>query len=100
MFHSYDFRGQILEQPVAGVTVRSALKYYARKAGLDWRSLRVHSLRHTAALLREKAGDSPEEIQQFLSHNNLATTQIYLHAIKGRQDTTWQTVAEMLGLES
>ena len=99
VFHSYDFRGNILEQPVGAGTVRSGLKYYARKAGLNDRILRVHSLRHTAALLRREAGDSPEKIRDFLDHSSLSTTQIYLHTIQGRQDNTWQTVADMLGLE-
>lgn len=99
VFHSYDWHGNVLEQPVGAVTVRTALKYYAQKAGLNPDRLRVHSLRHTAALLRREAGDDMETIRDFLGHSNLSTTQVYLHTLQGRRDDTWQTVADMLGLK-
>ncbi|MEN6522340.1 MAG: tyrosine-type recombinase/integrase [Anaerolineaceae bacterium] len=98
IFHSYGPRGEILEQPVSANYTRRALKYYADKAGLNAEVLRVHSLRHTAALLRREAGDDVEKIQEFLGHSSISITQIYLHTLKTAPDKTWQTVAQYLGV--
>ena len=38
------------------------LKKYARRAGLDPQKVTVHTLRHTAAMLRKQAGDDVEQI--------------------------------------
>ena len=96
VFHAYDSSGKPAERPIGDQTVRDALKYYARRAGLRTQGLRVHSLRHTAAVLRKEAGDSDEAIQKFLKHGNVATTRIYLQHLKPDPDKTWMTVAEML----
>lgn len=98
VFHGYSSRGEWLDTPISDNYVRRALKYYATKAGLNAEHLKVHSLRHTAAMLRKLAGDDVEKIQSFLGHSNLATTQVYLHALKSAPDTTWQTVAQYLGV--
>ena len=74
------------------------LKKYARRAGLEPAGIKVHTLRHTAAMLRKEAGDDLQSISNFLAHSSLATTQIYLHSIEGRQDVTWQKVEVLLGL--
>lgn len=77
--------------------VEDLLRTYKRKAGIV-SQLRVHDLRHTAAMLRRAAGDDVEKISEFLAHSDLGTTQVYLHKIAGRQDTTWMTVGQMLGI--
>lgn len=79
--------------------VNRRLKYYARKAGLRSERLRVHSLRHTAAMLRKAAGDDLEQISSLLNHSSLAITQIYLHSIESHRDQSWASVAELLGIE-
>lgn len=43
------------------------------------RDIRTHELRHCRASELEKMGLSPREIQTYLGHVNLATTEIYLH---------------------
>ncbi len=91
-------RGEILESSVSDNYVRRALKFYAARAGLKAESLKVHSLRHTAAMLRKEAGDDVLRIQAFLGHANLATTQVYIHNLTNKQDMAWQTVAEFLGV--
>lgn len=98
VFHSYDWHGAIVERPISAGAVRASMKYYANKAGLNGDILHVHSLRHTAALLRKEAGDDLENIRDFLGHMSLGTTSIYLRQLQGRKDDTWQTVAQMLGL--
>jgi site-specific recombinase XerD len=83
--------------PLSMHQVEDLLKGYTRRAGITTR-IRVHDLRHSAAMLRRSAGDDVLRISEFLGHSNLAITQVYLHRIEGRQDTSWQTVGELLGI--
>ncbi len=85
------------ERPLSMREVSRLLKKYARWASLDPRKLCVHSLRHTAAMLRKQAGDDLEAISTFLGHSSLAVTQIYLHRLEGQSDTSWARVAALLG---
>jgi len=71
---------------------------YARLAGIDPKTMHVHVLRHTAAMLRKEAGLALEEISGFLAHSNLAITQIYLHNVEGQKDDSWRKVEDLLGL--
>ena len=91
------FEGQA-GRPIDASTARAIVKRSARLAGLDPRRVRVHTLRHTAAMLRKQAGCGLEEIMAQLGHSTLAITQIYLHSLEGRKDSSWGTVAQMLGL--
>jgi len=86
------------ERALSARYVRDAVKKYARLAGLDPERVRVHDLRHTAAMLRLEAGDSEEAIGSFLGHADLRTTKIYLHKVGGRRDRSWDTVQDMLGI--
>lgn len=74
------------------------LKRYAKRAGLDPKKVHVHTLRHTAAMLRKEAGDDVEKICAFLGHSSLAITQIYLHKVEGQKDESWAKVESLLGL--
>jgi len=98
VFHRYTNTGEIVDLPISDQTVRDSLKYYARKAGLRTRGLKVHSLRHTAAYLRAQAGDDEDTIRRFLKQNNVETTRLYLQKLMPNPDKTWMTVSEMLGL--
>ncbi|NLE06797.1 MAG: tyrosine-type recombinase/integrase [Crenarchaeota archaeon] len=100
VFHRYTSTGDIVDLPISDQTVRDSLKYYARKAGLRTRGLKVHSLRHTAAYLRAQAGDDEDTIRRFLKQNNVETTRLYLQKLMPNPDKTWMTVSEMLGLAS
>ena len=84
------------DQPISAYEVGRRLKRYARLAGLRVDNLHVHTLRHTAAMLRHEAGDDVQEISEFLGHSSLAITQIYLAAVEGRQDTSWAKIADLL----
>jgi len=85
-------------QPLSIDTVRKTVKRYARLAGMDPGKVKVHTLRHTAAMLRKEVGDPVEAISQFLAHSSLAVTQIYLHQVEGQRDTSWSRVEALLGL--
>lgn len=94
----YIFQGNDPARAMDGSSVRRLVKRHAAAAGLDAGKIRVHTLRHTAAMLRKEAGDSLEEIMGLLVHSSLAVTQIYLHSLEGRKDSSWATVASMLGI--
>jgi len=87
-------------QPLSSREVGRLLKKYAKRAGLNPTKIRVHTLRHTAAMLRKQAGDDLDQISAFLGHSSLATTQVYLHRLEGQTDSSWVKVAALLGLDS
>jgi site-specific recombinase XerD len=51
---------------------------YRRKAGIE-KKISCHSLRHTGAVYKAELGVSPWQLQQWLGHSNLQTTQLYTH---------------------
>lgn len=79
--------------------VRDVLRKHLHAAALDGQGIHVHSLRHTAAMLRKLSGEDISEIRNFLGHSNVATTQVYVQALGEREGAGWVKVAEMLGLE-
>lgn len=85
-------------RPLSMRAVGQLLKKYARRAGLEAGRVHVHTLRHTAAMLRRQAGDDIEQISAFLGHSSLAVTQVYLHTLEGQRDTSWEKVSALLGL--
>lgn len=84
--------------PLSMNEVMRILKNRARLAGLDATKIRVHSLRHTAAMLRLETGQPVDQISRFLAHSNIGITQVYLHAVEGDKDVGWSKVEQLLGL--
>jgi site-specific recombinase XerD len=84
------------EGGISGGTFYGNLKRYFKAAGL--RPAGVHIFRHSAAKLRRDAGESVEQVSRFLDHSSLAVTSVYLRQLEGDRDTTWQQVAEAIGL--
>lgn len=87
-----------LERPISSREALRIVKCYARRAGLETEKLTVHTLRHTAAMLRKEVGDTLEDIQGLLVHKSIAITQIYLHRLDGQRDESWGRVSNLLGL--
>ena len=85
-------------KPITGQQANRLLKHYCKMAGLDPVAIHVHSLRHSAAMLRKKAGDRLEDISTWLVHSSVATTQIYVHALQGQDDSSWMRVSQLLGI--
>ncbi len=50
-----------------------------QKAGIEKRKSGTHLLRHSGASLLSEAGENPTMIQYLLGHENIATTNRYLH---------------------
>ena len=63
------FLDRTSNHPLSERRIGQMLKRYARLAGLDCHEhIHVHDLRHTAAMLRRKAGADIKELQEFLGH--------------------------------
>lgn len=62
-------------------SVSGIAKEAMKEAGYNSDKLTAHSFRHTAVTLSILAGRDLAEVQQFARHANIATTQIYNHAL-------------------
>mgnify|MGYP000365618413 CR=1 FL=1 len=65
-------------RPVSTVYIRAMIKRMARRAGIT-RRIYPHMLRHTFATERLSEGWSIREVQEYLGHADIRTTQIYTH---------------------
>jgi site-specific recombinase XerD len=65
-------------EPLGERGVQKLLAKYCQLAGITKR-ISPHSLRHTFASFKAEAGVSPFQLQQWLGHSSLDTTQIYVH---------------------
>lgn len=88
-------RSQIGKGLTSG-TFYGNLQRYFRKAGIT--PAGVHIFRHTAAKLRRDAGESVEDVSQFLDHSSLAVTTVYLRRLEGERDQGWVKVAHAIGV--
>jgi site-specific recombinase XerD len=60
---------------------------------------KVHTTRHSAAVLWEQAGMPISEIQYRLGHKSLGTTSIYLQQLRRAENKYADSVAALLGIE-
>ncbi len=67
-----------LGEPLSGRGIRKLVVKYRTNAGIT-KKASCHSLRHTFATFKAERGVSPFQLQQWLGHTNLNTTQIYVH---------------------
>jgi integrase/recombinase XerD len=65
-------------EPLGERGVQKLLVKYCQGAGITKR-INPHSPRHTFASYKAEAGVSPFQLQQWLGHSSLDTTQIYVH---------------------
>jgi integrase/recombinase XerC len=79
-------------EPISERGIRKLVVKYRKEAGIT-KKASCHTLRHTFATYKAEKGVSAFQLQQWLGHANLNTTQIYIHlgkqnARKVMQDTT------------
>ena len=85
-------QGERMATRTVGLICKTAL----RNIGLDSKRFTAHSLRHTAAVLNLQAGGTLPETMQMLRHKNIATTQIYTHAVERLQNQSEARVADFV----
>ncbi len=81
-------------EPISERGIRKLVVKYRQNAGIT-KKASCHSLRHTFATYKAEKGVSPFQLQQWLGHANLNTTQIYVHL--GKQNA--KKVMEQTSLE-
>jgi integrase/recombinase XerC len=79
-------------EPISERGIRKLVVKYRKEAGIT-KKASCHTLRHTFATYKAEKGVSAYQLQQWLGHANLNTTQIYVHlgkqnARKIMQDTS------------
>ena len=77
-------------------TISQIAKKAMKAAGYNSRRLSAHSLRHSAVTLSLLAGQSLAEVQSFARHTNIATTQIYSHAVERIRSTCEASIASAI----
>jgi integrase/recombinase XerC len=65
-------------EPISERGIRKLVVKYTKAAGIT-KQASCHTLRHTFATYKAEKGVSPFQLQQWLGHANLNTTQIYVH---------------------
>jgi integrase len=65
-------------------TLTEKFRVAMKKAGINKPGLAVHVLRHTAATKLLLSGADIREVQEFLGHSSITTTEIYTHVNKER----------------
>ena len=77
--------------------INQAFKRYAKKAGVC--NVTIHSLRHLGAAMFYDASHDIIETMNFLNHQNIATTQIYIRTLHGGEHKHWQKMANQLKID-
>lgn len=77
----------------AARTVQAAVQQAARDAGLE-KHVHPHLLRHSIATLLLDRGMPIDQVQKFLGHRNVTTTQIYAETSTGQMGRSYITALE------
>lgn len=78
-------------------SISRIVKDYLKEVGLNSDRLTAHSTRHTAATLALLGGSSLQEVQQFLRHSSINTTQIYSHNLNALNNSSALNIAAQIG---
>lgn len=62
--------------------IQAVCKNALRSIGLDDHAFSAHSFRHTCAVMLIQAGASAYDVQKYLRHSSIDTTEIYLRSIE------------------
>lgn len=80
-------------EPISGRGVRKLVAKYLHQAGIK-KKASCHSLRHTFATAKAQQGISAYRLKEWLGHQSLETTQIYIHL--GKQNAQREMEATSL----
>jgi integrase len=78
------------ERPISTQGIHLLLRKYAKAAGLEDKAVTYQALRNSSILMRLEAGDTEEEIREFLGWTNLAITKRRIKKIvKSAHEPCW-----------
>lgn len=89
-------KGSNGQSPVAVSTVQGALRSAKAAAGIQKRSVSVHTLRHSYATHLLEAGVNLRVIQRYMGHTRLETTMIYLHLTTKGQEDAYKIIDQLM----
>jgi len=92
--------GATAERPASEGAVQGALRRVCRKLGLK-KHVRTHTFRHSYATHLIEAGVPVRHVQEYLGHETLASTTVYLHlTTAGKQESRGRINQLMRGVSS
>ena len=83
------------EGPMPRSSVQGALRRVVQELGLR-KAISIHTLRHSYATHLLEAGVNLRLIQQYLGHNSLQTTMVYLHLTTASQEQARARIEELM----
>lgn len=83
------------EDPMPRSSVQGALRRVVQELGLR-KAISIHTLRHSYATHLLEAGVNLRLIQQYLGHNSLQTTMVYLHLTTASQERARARIEELM----
>lgn len=92
--------GHTAENPVSATTVQGALRRTAKRLRLK-KHVHPHTFRHSYATHLIEAGVPVRHVQEYLGHETLASTTVYLHlTTAGKQESRSRINQLMRGVSS
>ena len=92
--------GRTAEKPVSATTVQGALRGTVKRLGLK-KHVHPHTFRHSYATHLIEAGVPVRHVQEYLGHQTLASTTVYLHlTTAGKQESRSRINQLMRGVSS
>ena len=85
--------GEVLKPDYVSHHFKKLLKENSDKLKM----IRFHDLRHSSATLLLKLGFSLKDIQEWLGHSDIATTQRYAHFLEEKKDDMLSMITEKIG---
>jgi site-specific recombinase XerD len=87
--------GLVAKQPMDVSGVQKAFRAALKESGIN-KAANVHSLRHSYATHLLEAGVNLGSIQEYLGHESLTTTAIYLHLTPQLQQDVTDTINQLM----
>jgi site-specific recombinase XerD len=77
-------------------SVQGALRKATKSTGLNKKGVSVYTLRHSYATHLLEKGINIRLVQQFLGHNSLLSTMVYLHFTTAVQKDAYEKINQLM----